>query len=183
MIKQRCPVKTNPQTDSPNGEAVLFFNTQGEPYFAEKGYTTLPRADVAGLLDGTNPVQVVECGPWEIPPQLLELYLAQRAAPVLKVVSLFCDEVHLVCGRGQFRFPDGAFDSESIIAVLASTGLRWNIRCIWISQRPSFCDASLFRTSRYLIFFTVSEPERMFFEQNGITFENPEWHSWVMVMQ
>ena len=164
---------------SARNEGALFFNVQAESYFAQ--YPKLDKADVGGLINGTNKIQVVECGPWEVGQQLLEIYNAQRASPTLTPISIFVDEAHLICGRGNFNFPDGAFDKESIAAVLCTTGLRWNLRMVWITQRPQFCDSGIFRTARFHIFFTVSEGDITYFERNNITFTNPEWHDWVMV--
>jgi hypothetical protein len=158
--------------------ACLFCNVQNEPYFA--GFVPGRRADVGALLSGTT--QVWNCDPWEVKPKLLEIFLAQRASKTLNPLCIFVDEAHLIAKPGSMEFPEsGHIDEDCIIGVLCTTGCRWNIRMIWITQRPQFVDSGVYKTSRYFVFFTVNDADHYFFHRQGIDFVNPEWHNYAVI--
>jgi len=156
----------------------LFCNVQSEPYFGK--FVTSRRADVGALLTGTT--QVWNCDPWEVRPKLLEIFLAQRATTTLNPLAIFVDEAHLVAPQGSFAFPEaGKVDVDNIIGVLCTTGARWNIRLIWITQRVQFADPGIIRTARYHVLFTHDPSDVEYYRRQGIVFVNPLWHDYVVV--
>ena len=156
----------------------LFVNLQAEPYFED--FMTVRRVDIAALLAGQS--FVWNADPWEVRRKLVEIFLAQRACKTLNPITIFVDEAHLVAPRGCFAFPEsGEITEDCIIGVLCTTGLKWNVRMVWISQRPQFVDSGVYRTSRFHVFFTVDATDLAYFRQQGIVFENPEWHDYVVV--
>lgn len=156
----------------------VFCNLQAEPYF--EGFIPVRRVNIPSVLAGES--FVWNADPWEVKPFLVRLFLIQRASETLAPITIFVDEAHLVAPRGCFTFPEeGHINEDNIIGVLCTTGLKWNVRVVWISQRPQFVDSGVYRTARYHVFFTVDTADVDYFRQQGFIFVNPEWHDYVVV--
>lgn len=161
---------------------TVFINTQHEE--AAKYFPGIPvvfdgRSALAAAMGGQKTVWNAE--PWEIRKWLLDLYLTQRKAKELIPITVYVDEAHLVAPRGSFRFPDsGEFTIENIIGVVCTTHRRWNLRFIWITQRPQLMDPSVYNTCRYHIFFTLDDRDIAYFRDLRIEVENPPWYDYVI---
>jgi len=157
---------------------VVFCNLQAESYF--KHEIPVRHVNITALLKGESCVWNAD--PWEVKPFLVRMFMHQRASKILQPVTICIDEAHLVAPRGCFNFPeDSHVNEDNIIGVLCTTGLKWNVRIVWISQRPQFVDSGVYRTARYHVFFTVDNADLDYFRQQGLIFTNPDWHDYVVI--
>jgi len=125
---------------------VLFFNTQHEtmPYYTKAtGYTNMKEL-IASLKRGEKinylPNTDIDIRQSELEYIINQLYKVQGLNIVLAV-----DEVHL-------------YEKEALKALVrvATTGLRYGITGVWISQRPANIDNTLMTQSNQFIIFKTN---------------------------
>jgi hypothetical protein len=130
---------------------VLFFNTQQIRF--PKGWTratlhTDADALIAALRDGDKimyePTREHRQG--ELAALIGLLYKAAKDAEI--DIYLVVDEVHL--------FTKGALRA---CVEVATTGIRWGIKAIWISQRPAKIDNTLMTQSTRFVVYDLSHME------------------------
>lgn len=143
-------------------EGVLFFNTQ-EIEFSSK-YVEVTGADdmdmiVKALRKGEklNFIPNPETRWKQLVIIIKRLFLASRAS--LLNIYIVVDEVHLSSKEGL-----------AACIELATTGIRWGLRAIYISQRPALVDNTLMNQSMKFVFLKTTL-EKKYLESYGLPYE------------
>jgi DNA helicase HerA-like ATPase len=134
-------------------EPVLFFNTQLEAYSkrfltADQSYglDQITEALHEGFKINFMPSDKPDRAAAEFDLIVDELYTWKRHYPGMPPIYFVIDEVHLL-QRNK--------DARNQLIRLASTGLKWGIRCIFISQRPAMVDNTLLTQSTFYVLFAT----------------------------
>jgi hypothetical protein len=143
--------------------AVLFFNTQQIKF--PKGWTratmhTDADALIGALRDGEKVVYDPsrEHRQGELRALIGLLYKAANEAAL--DIYLVVDEVHL--------FTKGALRA---CVEVATTGIRWGIKAIWISQRPANIDNTLMTQSTRFVVYDISNMEAPYLKKYQIPYD------------
>jgi predicted AAA+ superfamily ATPase len=144
-------------------QGVLFFNTQ-HIQVGKKWVTANYKNDVQNILIALsmgvkiNYIPSREFRQQELSVIINELYLAAEK----KITNLYIiiDEVHLYRNEAL----------KSCVEV-ATTGLRWGIKAVYISQRPAKVENDLLTQCTKYIFFDVSEMELQYMKSYQLPFE------------
>lgn len=139
-------------------KGVLFFNTQLIKF--PRGWTAAShRTDFDVLVDALNAGEKIVYNPsreyrqQELKILIQLLYKAAEADNGQLDIFLVVDEVHL-------------YEKAALKACIevATTGIRWGINAIWISQRPAKIDNTLMTQCTRFVIYDVSHMETNYFK-------------------
>lgn len=137
-------------------KGVLFFNTQLIKF--PRGWTAAShQTDFDAIIDALHAGEKIVYNPsreyrqQELKVLIQLLYKSAEAAEL--DMFLVVDEVHL-------------YEKAALKACIevATTGIRWGINAIWISQRPAKIDNTLMSQSTRFVIYDVSHMESTYFK-------------------
>jgi len=144
---------------------AIFLNVAHEPYF-DGVYSASNERDALTIADGERTHIVWNCNIWDVQGFLGKLIEMQLAREEKYPISIFVDEAHLVCPCHSINIVQGRVPNS--FGLLATNGLRWNLRAIWISQRPQLVDSTIYRTAEYKIFFKLHSADISYLRRERI---------------
>lgn len=146
-----------------NGEAVLFFNTQHEK--VGKGWTTVDPSlhewdQVEALLQKNRKINWLPSTDLDEMQKEIIFIVKQLYNGEKRNLRFAIDEVHL-------------FTKEALnqIRRVATTGLRWGIRGVFISQRPAKVDNTLYTQSTNHVIFALGNADYTYLKGQGFPSE------------
>ena len=145
------------------GEAVLFFNTQHEKVGSK--WTTVDPSQhewfqVEALLEKNKKINWLPSTDLEEMQKEIEYIVKQLYNGQMRNMRFAIDEVHL--------FTKGALNQ---IRRVATTGLRWGIRGVFISQRPAKVDNTLYTQSTNHVIFALGKADYKYLKDQGFPVE------------
>jgi len=148
------------------------------PYFPNEHIVTDMADALNYLFGGSRCVWNCEC--WEVRPFIEEVLKRQRMASPKNPLHLFIDEAHLIVPRGSINMAESLEKRHEpeVMGLIATNGRRWNIQCIWITQKPQFLDSYIYRTAEYKIFFRLDPGDIQYFRGQGVTVSPLTGNNW-----
>jgi hypothetical protein len=146
-------------------KGVLFFNTQ-QIRFPGAWTVATKQTDFDDIVDGLIGGEKIVYNPsrehrqQELATIILLLYKAAEEHMSDLDIYVVIDEVHLFTGR-----------ALAACVELATTGIRWGLKAVWISQRPAKVDNTLMTQSTRFVLYELSQMESQYFKTYRLPFE------------
>ena len=147
-------------------------------YFGGEKVAQTQAEAVQYLFGGSRCVWNCEC--YEVRGFVKEVLERQRMASPKNPLHIFVDEAHLVAPRGSIDLAEAVEKgvAPNDLGLIATNGRRWNLQCVWITQRPQFMDPIIYRTAEYKIFFRLDPGDLLYFKSMGITLKPKSGQDW-----
>lgn len=144
------------------GGGVFFFNTQLEPM--PKNFIEASGANsweqILGALEAGKKINFIPTTDSEKRSKQLETIIKKLYDGQKRDIRFVVDEAHL--------YKKGAL---SKMQEIATTGLRFGIKGIWISQRGALLDNTLISQSNFYVFFYLGLTDQKYFREYGFPME------------
>jgi hypothetical protein len=146
-------------------KGVLFFNTQQIRFpnvWTRADKETDPEDVIDELIGGGKVVYNPDRGLRQQELTLLIAWLYKMAEEHQSDLDIYVvvDECHLFTGR-----------ALKACIELATTGIRWGLKAVWISQRPAKIDNTLMTQSTRFVVFDISDMESQYFKSYRLPFD------------